>query len=295
MLRLISALMLIASSAHAAQATSAEFENLRSQLQHEADVAPDYVVAIDATVVIAVERLAQGSGEAGVQTLKVRGQERGAPKPRSWESQVQANCDAGLLRRIWGVTFEGPRRTGAAKRDDIPGAWERPQPGAAEQVFQSICNPAFIWPLRPTPEVSRASAGFTGTVAPPTQQVGAEAHRSTTETEPPGLPADGTGVSVQVGAALSEGQALDWARSALAKLGDQTGLAVRSQPTKVSGRTLHRALLAGFPDEPSAQAACSALKSAGAPCLVRVSPRAKLPRPARSSAPPLSDLKGRIR
>lgn len=289
MLRLTSALTLAILSAAPNVADATELDAQRSRIIEEADISPDEVVLLDATLVIAMQLLESGDRATPFVSIRVRGQQRGVATPRSWESEVQANCREGLMRRIWGVTFDEARRQGQARRDDVPGAWERPQPGAAERVMRAVCDPAFTWPLRVQrdgPADRRAVSIPIPETDPPLQVV--HGSRSVISPEQSARAAPGQ-ISIQVGAAPSEEQALAWAQDALARLSGKSELAVRSQPVRHSGRTLHRALLTGFADEPTAQAACRDLRSGGTACLVRTSKPAAQSRAAADVAPAHQD------
>ena len=180
---------------------------------------------------------------------------------------TDANTAAASAASAGAPTFTAP--------PEAPGV--RPTPSttpasAKPQTIDAILKEA---PAKPAPKTSdeiiaEASAKPVQTVAKPKPAPKAEAIAPAAKPEPKPAAAKSVGPMVQIGAfssdALAEKSMIDVSAKIPAKA---AGTTLKIEKAQVGGKTLSRALVAGFASKADADSFCAALKAQGGACSVR--------------------------
>lgn len=202
---------------------------------------------------------------------------------RSMRIEAQVRCADRQVQLAETSTFAGARQAGAAVETRRgPGYAAAPTGSMLDRVVDKVCGrsstiaaaaPAAP-PIPAEPPVGAEPpanpAGAPEAAAPPASEPasGASAPAEVAAPSPARSAHAGGGASAQIGAFPSAEDA-DTAWRKAQGLASSGGLRLRIEPVKSASRTLYRALVEGFPSRDAAQAFCSALKTAGRPCLVR--------------------------
>jgi cell division septation protein DedD len=202
---------------------------------------------------------------------------------RSISGELALNCAAGLTRLKTMTVHADPGLKGRVVREaPRQTAWVRPEMSSlARVIMNSACKNATptVAAARPTgsaaAEAAPAPAPIQRPAAPPVERP------APTMTAPASAPAKsatplpaprraGGAYRIQVGSFAQPAEAEAQAR----RIGAAAGLSgARLETARVNGSTYHRVLFDGFGDRAEAEAACRAVRGAGAPCLVKSAPR----------------------
>jgi hypothetical protein len=258
--------------------------SLSGWLRQATDLAPEQVVAVTSSTVIAIVSRAK-PGQGPVQLL-LRA-EALTPEAAAnagllaWQMRLEVDCPRELVRvgETTGYATRIPDQNGVAVAPAKPD-WSRPVKGEVlGSAWQAVCDTRFRPPLAaaagvaqgpPQPPPAPAQA------APPAApHAPARAPTAPRSAPPPAAPSVAAAPRRGRGAAQVVSSPIEAdAQRSLAALRarfsrDFAGLETRIEPAQVRGRTVYRGIVAGFASHDEAAAFCAALKRHGADCLPR--------------------------
>lgn len=282
---LVAASALLAADAAGAQSRSAppvtypatlDPSVVSTWLRKETDIDPNAVVAITPDAVLAVlqSRMVDGALAVIIRGETLTPAATARTKVASWHMTAQVDCARSRIRM--GVTSGYAARNllfdGAPIRP-ADSDWSTPTPGnPLDLIRQAACDKSFRGPLStganvPTLEPQAAPEPET---PPPAKKA---APRKPTPAPPAATAPPRTGsakVSVQIAAAGSETEAASLLDRLKTRNGEaMTGLDTRIVRASVGGKTVFRALVAGFADRTAAVVFCETLKASNQACFVR--------------------------
>lgn len=239
-------------------------EPLLLWMQRQTDIAPDRVLAVTPQALSAVVSTFPG-GAGQPPHVVIRSEALSADSAAragamSWRVSMSADCEG--RRTALGETMGYPARNLLGEPSVVRMAepeWRTPEPGSAlEAALRAACEPDFRGPFK-SATLSAARSPAAAPAAVPTTGKPAAA--------PPEIPAPRAGgLVVQVGASVSEAEALAMLAALAPRLG---GRATWVETAEVAGRVWRRAVVGGFADGSDAGRFCAELKAAGRGCFVR--------------------------
>ena len=263
-------------------------QDLIAWLGRETDITAAQVVAVSPSAVTAVLGATETTSPRGLRMAlraeaidaKVSAREEAL----SWHMVVEADCEGHRLRQGETTGYAGRNLLGEGRKiRPASDSWSEPPMGSQlDNVWRAACDPGFQRPLSAARKMATSRAASPGPlqlrpmliedVYPPATAPNAEPAtptvRAVAAMSEPAAPR--SVATVQLGAmATSAAAKAMLANVETSFVGAMHGLSTRVTPASVSGRTVYRALVTGFPRAVDAQQFCTGLKTSGAECFVR--------------------------
>jgi len=252
------------SLALSAPGVAAPADPLRAQVRAWTHAPDRQVIAVTPAMgLVWLKRGARGHDPALIEGVEIQGEvmDDALATARGWRSmrlRLDVNCAEGKLVARGFEVFDGHDRAGRARDLPAPGGWVRPAHGAyLEPVVEAACGTQ--------PEVSaekpKAAASVQLDSAPPPAEAPAPA---------PSLGPRIAGLySAQIKSSPDRSEAQAAVDQWSAKGTAMAGLSPRVEPAQVGGRSVYRAVVAGFQTRDAADAFCGKVRDTGGACFVR--------------------------